>query len=259
MPLPGAGKRLKPPKGKGIKFRDKAAQVAKVTSQLAMNNPGDPAGIGLVVDTTHYAAMGATFAGPVGGIIGAGIGFFKGIFSWAARAKAKRIAKQNRIRQAKEAKQLLDTKAIEGRVAQLETAGRSLESSQHEWETYLHQSLAQELARSKAPPRHLSFSQTGRTSKIQSAQYEKILLAQSTIIADKASERVLNQEKALEEINKYKEEIEGASRDVEANPNLAFNDIDSSNIDQVWGHSSAYRIAQDKSRVKKIEKRLDTL
>ena len=257
MALPGAGKRLKPPAGKGVKFRDGAAQVANVLSKFPVSQD-DPAGVTILTQTGSYAAIGASFAGPVGGIIGAGIGFFTSIFTTAARRKRMMLEKRNRIRQFKEQKKDLDTRFVEGRLSQLQQAGRSVRSSKQKWETYLHQSIGEELARAKAPQRPLSFSQTGRIAKIKSAQYDKLLLSQSVVIAGKASDRVRTQKKTLEEIERFKDDIEDSSRDLQ-NDGTYFDDINSSNIDQVFGHSSAYKIAKDSDRVKRLEKRLERI
>ena len=257
MALPGAGKRLKPPKGKGQKFRDTSAQVFSVLSSMP-SSQDDPAGVTMLQDVGIFAAAGASFAGPVGGFIGAGIGLFKSIFTIGARRKAQRQRKRNAITKHREQKQLLDTRFVEGRLSQLQTAGRSVRSSKNQWETYLHQSLGEELKRAKAPPRPLSFSQTGRIAKISSAQYSKILLAQSTVIAGKASDKIRSQAQTLEEIEKLKDDINRASKDIEET-NLRFDDIDSSNIDKAYKHSKAYNIAKDKGRIRKIEQRLEDI
>ena len=253
MALPGAGKRLKPPKGKGVKWRDVAGQVA--SSPALQPNQDDPALVSIGKTTVAYSATGMAFAGPIGAGVGAVVGFFAGIFGASAREKAELAKMRERVRQYAESKQKIDTQFVEARISQLGHAGRAVRSDVNQIEQYLHQSLGQELNQIVRPKRVTSFSQTGRIGKIQSSQFDKVLLAQSKVISDKTSQTLAGRRRTLEEIEDWKEDIENA--DTEVTRQYGHERWASQNLDKEVGHSEAYKIAEDKERSKELRRRLE--
>ena len=253
MALPGAGKRLKPPKGKGVKVRDVMGDIA--SSPVWTSNPDDPPLLTVGKYAGYGAAVGFAYGGPIGGAIGGVVGFFGGLFSAKAREEKRLREMRQRVEQYAVEKQDLDTRFVEGRKRQLQEAGRGLRGDINQWETYLHQSIGQEIARIATPERILSFGQTGRAGKITSSQFDEVLLAQSKVITEKTGRTISAKNKALAEIEELQADIEGADTDVTRQ--YGHERWAVKNLDKEVGHSEAYKIAKDESRLKRIERSLE--
>ena len=253
MALPGAGKRLKPPKGKGVKWRDISAQSSEIL--LSQYNPDNPSGVNMLTQTTGYAAAGFAFGGPIGGVIGGVVGGVFSLFSASAREKEELRKKREYLYQYGEAKQRVDTQFVEGRTQQLSRLGTGVRADVRQIEKYLHQSLGAEISSVQRPVRTLSFSQTGRMGKIQSSQYEKLLLAQSKIVSDKTTATLSGRKKALRNIEEWREEIEGADTEVKAA--WRTEEWGVKNLDKAYKSSEAYDIAKDKGRTERIRRQLE--
>ena len=253
MALPGAGKRLKPPKGKGVKFRDMAGDIASMP--IFESNPNDPALLSIGKTTGTYALSGFAFGGPIGGVIGGAVGFISSIFNLNAREEAELARMRAYVEKYARAKQQQDTRLVEARISQLGQTGRAVRSDVNRISTYLHQSLGAELNAIKRPTRVTSFSQTGRLGAIQSSQFDKVLLAQSRVISDKTTATLAGRRRALEDIEEWKEDIEGADRDVVrqyGHERWAYK-----NLDKEVKHSKAYEIAKDEDRTTRLRRQLE--
>ena len=194
------------PKQTGTSFKNVSGQIASLP--VFREQAHDPAMVAIGKSVISYGASGGAVFGPVGAVIGGAYGLVSSLFGISHRNEAERRAQQERYRQYLESKRQYEESFVERRRQQISGLRAGLVKEVKDLERYAHAGLSEQVSNIQSPKRALSFHQTGIIPQMQTATWDKLLVAESSRLAFKTEQAIKLRQLVVGDIDNYQERLE---------------------------------------------------